>query len=58
MLAIDGRPEPVTVQLVEVTPALLTVKSVDYGYEGDYGTPFGLKVPVDASRLWPERPFS
>ena len=57
MLTLDGRTEPVTVQLVEATPALLTLKSVDYGFEGDYGTAFTLEVPVDTARLRPERPL-
>jgi hypothetical protein len=55
LLTIDGRDEPVTVQIVEATPAKVTVKSVDYGYEGDYGTAFTLDVPIEPDRLRPER---
>ena len=45
----------ITVQIMEATPNEVTVKSVDYGYEGDYGTPFVLDVPTSASQLRPER---
>ena len=55
LLVLPERDEPVSVQVVEATPEFVTVKSVDYGYEGDYGTPFTLKVPVDPSVLRPER---
>jgi hypothetical protein len=54
-LSIDGRDEPITVQIVEVTPVKVTVKSVDYGYEGDYETVFTLDVPILPGRLRPER---
>ena len=54
-LSIDGRDEPITVQIVEVTPVKVTVNSVDYGYEGDYGTAFTLDVPILPGRLRPER---
>jgi hypothetical protein len=55
LLSIDGRDEPVRVQIVEVTPVKVTVKSVDYGYEDDYGTAFTLDVPILPDRLRPER---
>jgi hypothetical protein len=55
LLSIDGRDEPITVQIVEATPSKVTVKSVDYGYEGDYGTAFTLDVPIQPDRLRPER---
>jgi hypothetical protein len=55
LLTIDGRDEPITVQIVEATPAQVTVQSVDYGYEGDYGTAFSLDVPILPDRLRPER---
>lgn len=56
MLAIDGRDEPIAVEIVEARPATVTVKNVDVGYEdGEWGTPFTLDVPVDGERLWPQR---
>ena len=55
LLSLDGREEPVTVQIVEATPATVTLKSVDYGYEGDIGTRFVLDVPTSADALRPER---
>lgn len=55
LLALPNREEPITVHIVEVSPLNVTVKSVDYGYEGDYGTPFTLDVPVSPSELRPER---
>ena len=59
LLTIDDRGEPITVQIVEATPATVTVtvtvKSVDYGYEGLYGTTFSLDVPILPNHLWPER---
>lgn len=55
LLTIDGRNEPITVQIVEAAPAKVTVKSVDYGYEGDYGTTFILDVPILPKQLRPER---
>ena len=55
LLSIEGREEPITVRIVEATAASVTVKSIDYGYEGDYGTPFTLTVPTHPSQLRPER---
>ena len=55
LLALPSREEPIAVQIVEVTPAAVTVQSVDYGYEGDIGTPFVLGVPTSAAELRPER---
>lgn len=46
-LLIECRPEPITVQIVEASPASVTVQSVDYGYEGGYGTRFMLETPTD-----------
>lgn len=40
----------VAVQIVEATPTRLVVQSVDFGFEGDYGTRFELEVP-DTGRL-------
>lgn len=40
----------IAVQIVEATPTRLVVQSVDFGYEGDYGTRFELEVP-DTGRL-------
>ena len=42
-------------QIVEATPSKVTVKSVVYGYEGDYGTAFTLDVPIQPDRLRPGR---
>lgn len=42
MLTIGGRDGPITVQIVEATPAKVTVKSVDYGCGDEYGTAFAL----------------
>ena len=55
LLTLADRDEPISVQIVESSPQSLTVMSVDYGYEGDYGTPFILAVPVDPAELRPER---
>ena len=37
LLTLDGRPEPVSVEIVEASPERLRVKNVDYGYEADIG---------------------
>jgi hypothetical protein len=42
MLTIGGRDAPITVQIVDPTPAKITVKNVDYGGGGEYGTAFTL----------------
>ena len=55
LLSIDGFDDPITVQIVEATPNEVTVKSVDYGYEGDLGTPFILDVPTSPNHLRPKR---
>lgn len=47
LLSLANRVEPINVQLVEASPERLVVKSVDFGYEEDYGTLFTLDVPVD-----------
>ena len=46
-LTLDGRAEPISVQIVEASPDRLVVKNVDFGYEGDIGTTFVLNVPED-----------
>ena len=58
LLTIDGRDEPITVQIAETNPAVVTVTSADYGYAGDYGTPFTLAVPALPCQLRPERPIA
>ncbi len=45
-LELPGREEPISVEIVEATPELLTVKSVDFGHNADYGTRITLDVPV------------
>lgn len=50
LLSLEGRDEPINVQIVEASPERLRVKSVDYGYEEDYGTIFDLAVP-ESGRL-------
>ncbi|MBA2311033.1 MAG: hypothetical protein H0W01_17450 [Pseudonocardiales bacterium] len=45
-LELPDREEPIRVEIVEATPELLTVQSVDFGYEADYGTRITLDVPV------------
>lgn len=50
-LAVEGRPEPISVRIVEASPETLVVQNVDYGYEGDIGTRFTLDVPVAVDRF-------
>ena len=45
VLSIENRDEPINVQIVEASPKALRVKSVDYGWEQDYGTIITLSVP-------------
>ena len=45
LLTLDGRSEPIAVQIVEASPQRLLVKNVDFGYEGDIGKIFVLDVP-------------
>lgn len=45
VLTIPDRDEPINVQIVEASPEALKVKSVDYGWEQDYGTIIELPVP-------------
>jgi hypothetical protein len=47
LLTLDGRAEPIWVQIVEASPERLLVKNVDFGYEGDIGKTFALDVPAD-----------
>ncbi|AIY02509.1 hypothetical protein ART_2910 [Arthrobacter sp. PAMC 25486] len=49
-LLSDAHSEPMTVQIVEASPASVTVQSIDYGHEGGYGTRFTLAAPT-GSRL-------
>lgn len=48
-LSLDGRGEPIAVHIVEASSDRLTVKNVDYGYEGNIGDLFTLEVPVSAA---------
>lgn len=50
VLSIADRDEPINVQIVEASPEALRVKSVDYGWEQDYGTIIELSVP-ESGRL-------
>jgi len=54
LLIIDGRDEPITVQIAEATLAKVTVKSVDYRCQGDDKTAFTLDVPIRPDCLRPE----
>lgn len=45
LLSVDDRAEPINVQIIEASPFSLRVKSVDYGWEQDYGTIIDLPVP-------------
>ncbi|WP_026548870.1 hypothetical protein [Arthrobacter sp. Br18] len=45
VLSIEDRDDPISVQIVEASPRALRVKSVDYGWEQDYGTLIDLPVP-------------
>ena len=47
LLTLDGRAEPISVQIVEASPQRVVVKNVDFGYEGDIGRIFVLEVPED-----------
>lgn len=49
LLDVDGRAEPVAVQIVEAAPDRLVVSHVDSGDPDNYGTRYTLDVPVDAS---------
>lgn len=49
-LSIADRDEPINVQIAEASPEVLRVKSVDYGWEQDYGTIIELPVP-ESGRL-------
>lgn len=49
VLSIAERAEPINVQIVEASPRALRVKSVDYGWEQDYGTIIELPVPETGS---------
>ncbi|MGV0110980.1 hypothetical protein [Arthrobacter sp. CP30] len=44
-LSVADRSEPISVQIVEASPEVLKVKSVDYGWGQDYGTMIELPVP-------------
>ena len=55
LLQIEGRSEPLLVEIVEVTPAEVTARHIDYDDDGNWGTLFTLDVPVEAERLQPAR---
>lgn len=48
-LRLDGSGEQIAVQIVEADADTLTVKNVDYGYDGNIGDLFTLDVPVSAA---------
>ncbi len=51
LLTIEGRPEPLAVEIVEASSEQLRVQNIDYGYEADFGKTFLLDVPTgDALR--------
>lgn len=58
LLALDGRDDPITVEILEATPSEVTVKHVDYSDDGRWGSLFTLDVPVGPERLGPQRPFN
>src|SRR3954462_15094119 len=37
LLTVEGRAEPVVVEIVEASPERVRLKNVDYGYDGDIG---------------------
>lgn len=51
LLSIQDREDPINVQIVEASPERLRVKSVDYGWEKDYGTLIDLPVPEQGRLL-------
>ncbi len=53
LLTVDHRNEPLLVEVVEVTPESVTVKHIDYGDDGQWGTLYTLDMPVEPSRLQP-----
>jgi len=54
LLIIDGRDEPITVQIAETLLAKVTVKNVGYRYQGDDKTAFTLDARILLDRLRPE----
>ena len=58
LLTVDHRDDPLVVEVVEATPASVTVKHIDYGDDDSWGTLYTLDVPVDHSELRPARPLS
>ncbi|MEU9126396.1 hypothetical protein AB0C96_42505 [Streptomyces sp. NPDC048506] len=53
LLSLPGHPEPIAVQIVEVTPRQVRLKNVDYGYpDAAIGHVFVLDVPL-AGQLRP-----
>lgn len=51
-LTMDGRDEPICVEIVKAGPSSVTIKKVDFGYERDTGQQFTLATPID-DRLRP-----
>lgn len=47
LLTLSGRPDPISVEIVEASPDQVQVKNVDFGYEADFGKVFVLGVPVN-----------
>src|SRR5215469_14903863 len=47
LLTLDGRPDPISVEIIEASPDQVRVKNVDFGYEADIGKIFVLDVPVN-----------
>lgn len=45
LLDLEGRLEPISVEIVEASPERLRVRNIDYGYEGNIGDIFVLDVP-------------
>lgn len=58
MLRVDGRDQPIAVQVVEASPHGVTVQNVDLFSELDYGATFRLETPVDPERISLARPIS
>ena len=46
LLDLPERSEPIAVQIIEASPSVLRVASVDFGADVEYGTVFTLDVPA------------
>ena len=53
LLAVDGQDEPVMVEIVEAAPDRVTVQSVEFGADGEYGRRYTLTAQDAATRLRP-----